>query len=93
MLKVLLKYYCDVNFFNLIYTLLVSVLFLNFNYAPIIFASVGTFLGVLSFQYFYSNQYYFYYNLGLTKMKLNTFVFILNLIVSILLFFIFICFK
>ncbi|OXA95224.1 hypothetical protein SAMN06265346_1335 [Flavobacterium hercynium] len=93
MLKVLFKYYCDVNFFNLIYTLLVGVLFLKFYYVPIVFASFGTFLGVLSYQYFYSNQYYFYYNLGLTKRRLNTFVFILNFLVSLLIFIIFICFK
>lgn len=78
MIKVVFKYYCDVNFFNLIYSCLFGVLFLNFFLVPIIFGSVGTVLGILSFNYFYNNEYYFYHNLGFTKKKLNLTVLFLN---------------
>jgi hypothetical protein len=84
MIKVLFKYYCDVNFFNIIYTVLLSVLFLGFLYVPVIFASVGTLLGIISFRYFYHNEYYFYHNLGFTKRKLNLSVLLLNIFVSII---------
>lgn len=84
MIRVVFKYYCDVNFFNLIYSILLGALFLNFFYIPIIFASIGTFLGISSFKYFYKNEYYFYYNLGFTKKKLNVTVLSLNVFVSVI---------
>lgn len=84
MIKVVLKYYCDVNFFNLIYSSLLGVLFFNFFYILIVFASVGTLLGILSFSYFYNNEYYFYHNLGFTKRKLNLTVLLLNISLSII---------
>lgn len=83
MIKVLFKYYFDVNFFNIIYTVLLSVLFLGYLYVPIIFSSVGTLLGIISFRYFYDNEYYFYHNLGFTKRRLNLSVLLLNIFVSI----------
>lgn len=83
-MRIIFKYYFDVNLFNLIYTALISLFFLNFLYVPIIFSSLGTVLGIFSFQYFYSNEYYFYHNLGFTKKKLNLLVLFLNLFISTL---------
>ncbi|TCN59106.1 hypothetical protein D0809_12190 [Flavobacterium circumlabens] len=84
MVKMIFKYYFDVNFFNLIYSFLLSLLFFNFYFMPIIFASIGTILGVLSFQYFYGNEYYFYHNKGFTKKRLNLIVLFLNVFISII---------
>lgn len=88
-MKVIFKYYFDVNFFNLIYSILIGVLFLNFLYVPIIFSSIGTFLGIFSFRYFYGNEYYFYHNLGFTKKRLNTVILFFNILTSMLAFLIY----
>ena len=85
-MKIIFKYYFDVNFFNLIYTVLISLFFLNFVYVPIIFSSIGTFLGILSFRYFYNNEYYFYHNLGFTKKRLNSIVLLFNVFISVIVF-------
>ncbi|TPG31835.1 hypothetical protein EAH81_26440 [Flavobacterium pectinovorum] len=85
-MKIIFKYYFDVNFFNLIYTTLVSLFFFNFLCFPIIFSSIGTFLGIFSFQYFYANEYYFYHNLGFTKKRLNSIVLFFNVFISIIVF-------
>ncbi|RUT70134.1 hypothetical protein D0817_13235 [Flavobacterium cupreum] len=86
MVKIIFKYYFDVNFFNLIYSFLLSLLFFNFYLMPIIFASIGTIFGIFSFQYFYCNEYYFYHNKGFTKKRLNLIVLFLNVFISTIVF-------
>jgi hypothetical protein len=85
-MRIILKYFIDVNLFNIIYSILVGVIFLNPKYIPICFGSCGTFLGFLSYNYFYKNEYFFYFNLGYSKKKLFKIMWILNLIISIITF-------
>jgi len=86
MLKVIFKYFLDVNLFNFIYSFVLGILFFNYIYIPFIFSTIGTFFGILSFKYFYSNEYYFYHNLGFTELRLNMTVLFFNVFISIFVF-------
>ncbi len=54
-------------------------LFLSF----LLFAIVGPAIGMLSFKIFYKDQFYFYYNLGITLSKLMGVSFLINLFLGI----------
>lgn len=56
---------------------------MGFYYAIVIFCSVGILVGVLGYQLLKKNEYYTYYNLGLTKVKLLKKVLLLNLSICI----------
>lgn len=49
----------------------------------LLFASVGPFIGMLGFQIIYKEQLYFYYNLGITRLKLMGVSFVINLLLGI----------
>lgn len=85
-MRVFIKYFLDINLFNVIYSILVGILFLTPKYIPICFGSFGTVVGYLSYNYFFKNEYYFYFNLGLTKKKLILLVWCLNLVISTIIF-------
>ena len=81
--KAELKYFIDVNFFNIIFS--VTIWFItNLLWALIIFMSIGIIIGIVAFNSFKSNEYFTYYNLGLTKYKLIRTVFILNFTINFL---------
>jgi hypothetical protein len=85
-MKAYFKYFFDVNLFNFIYSVLISVILLNIVYIPIVFATVGTFTGLLSYKYFHNNEYYFYYNLGFSQKRLFLTTWILNIIIATILY-------
>src|SRR5690554_1545942 len=62
---------------------IIGIAFLGMYWGFVIFATFGLFIGFLGFQFFYSNQYYFYFNLGLTKWKLLRASFLINLFIGI----------
>lgn len=78
------KYYLDVNLYNFYFSIIFAFTS-GFFWALVIFCSFGLFVGALGYQYFKKNEYYMYYNLGFTKLKLLKNVWFLNLISSILL--------
>ena len=78
------KYYLDTSLFNLGFSVLVG-LYSGFPWAVGVYASFGTLVGFLAFSYFWESQYYFYYNLGLTKQALMVRTWIINLVVATLL--------
>jgi hypothetical protein len=53
-----------------------------------IFTTIGFFLSILLLDLKHKNEYIYYYNCGINKTKLIIFSFILNLIVSLPIFFI-----
>ena len=75
------KYYRDFNFFNLLFSLLSAVFFGLFS-GLLIFITFGLLIGYLGFEYFKSNEYYLYYNLGFKKSYLIKRVWFLNLLVA-----------
>jgi len=48
-----------------------------------LFCTLGVLFGFFGFQVFKNDQYYFYYNLGITKWKLLKVSFIINLLVGV----------
>ena len=82
-MKIVFKYFLSINVFNITYSTLLGILFSPIS-IPLCFGTFGTFVGYLSFNYYFKNQYYFYYNLGLTKKRLITQVWIINIFLSII---------
>ena len=72
------KYYRDFNFFNLAFSALSAAFFGIFS-GLLIFISFGMLIGYLGYEYFRSNEYYLYHNLGFSKRFLLKKVFLLNL--------------
>lgn len=84
MRSALSKFYLDVTKYNVLFSVLIGGLR---GVIPGI-ACLGTFgmiVGIICYEYYRSNQYYFYYNLGFTKLKLIATTWIINLIFSTLL--------
>ncbi len=59
------------------------LLFGDLYWSFFLFATVGPFIGMLGFKVFYKEQFYFYYNLGHTYLKLVKITFIINLLLGI----------
>lgn len=81
-IRAFLKFYRDFNFYNLVFSV-ISGIYYGAISGLIIFLSFGMFIGYLGFNYFRKNEYYLYYNLGLTKTFLLKKVWICNLIFGI----------
>lgn len=86
--KAILKYFLDVNLFNIAFCLVIGT-FVGFFWSIITFSSFGVFFGLFGFKTFKNNEYYTYYNIGLTKTYLLKRVLMLNLCISILVFLIY----
>lgn len=74
------KYYRDFNLFNLSFSVL-SGLFFGLYSGMLIFLSFGMLIGYLGFNYFRKNEYYLYYNLGLTRKFMVKKVWMLNFVI------------
>ncbi len=75
------KYFCDVNMFNAAFCVFIIWLFGIF-WGVFMFCTVGILIGRYGFRIFKEDQYYMYYNLRFTKMKLLVIVFFMNLIIA-----------
>ncbi len=58
----------------------------NVFWAFTLFCTIGLLIGFLGFQFFKKGEYYFYYNLGITKWNLLKISFFINLLIAIPLF-------
>ncbi len=76
------QFYKDCLPFSLAFTL-VSVIFFGNLWGIIFFLTIGIGIGFLGFMATKNNEYYFYYNLGLTKLKLFKTFFLINFFVAI----------
>ncbi|MFC5047932.1 hypothetical protein ACFSTE_00800 [Aquimarina hainanensis] len=67
--RAILKYYYEINLFNLLFCLLSGYLFGVF-WAILFFFTIGIVIGLIGFQIFKKQEYYMYYNLGFTRTDL-----------------------
>ncbi len=75
------QFYKEVLPFVIVFTLLGKIIFGSAT-ALAMFLILGIAIGFLAFYLLKKDQFYFYYNLGLTKWKLFKAVFVINLIVG-----------
>lgn len=77
----LFRYYIDVTKFNLLLSVVVGAIspFGGF----MTFGTIGNLVGILCYGMFYKEQYYFYYNRGITKRRLYATLFKVNSPVAI----------
>ncbi|SRX56105.1 hypothetical protein AEQU1_03132 [Aequorivita sp. CIP111184] len=76
------QFYKSIFPFITVFSIL-SVLVLGLLWGFVLFATIGLLFGFIGFRTFYNDQFYFYYNIGLTKWKLVQTSFIINLLVGI----------
>lgn len=76
-----IQFYKDIIPYVLTFTILSKFLFGNLS-AIIIFLTLGIAIGFLAFNLLKKKEFYFYYNLGITKWKLLKSVFLINLVVG-----------
>jgi hypothetical protein len=81
MISARLKYYYDLTRYNFGFSVIIGFL-IGLNAGIITFGTFGMLVGFLSYKYFQNNQYYFYYNLGISKMALISVTWIINLTIS-----------
>ena len=80
-IRAYLQFYKDVILYILIFTFISMALF-GMVAAFLIFITIGIFIGFLVFELLKKEQYYFYYNLGISKWELFKAVFLINLIIG-----------
>ena len=83
-LLLFLKYYTDVNKFNLLVSSIPLLLNQSFAVSVLSFGSFGMVASFIIYRYYYNIQYYFYANAGLSKMKLMMRAAVINIILSTL---------
>lgn len=86
MIQAIAKYYFDLTRYNLGFSIVIGL----FTFRPIIgvgiFATVGMLFGLVCYRHYQNNQYYFYYNLGISKFKLILITWVINGFVTAFLF-------
>jgi hypothetical protein len=76
-----LKYYYDLTKYNFGFSVLIGLI-ISIDAGIITFGTFGMLVGLISYRYFQNNQYYFYYNLGISKMALISVTWLINLTIS-----------
>jgi hypothetical protein len=79
--RALWNFYKDILLYIVAFTILSKIVFGNLT-AVLIFITIGIFIGFLAFYLLKKQEFYFYYNLGLTKWKLFKAVFLINLLIG-----------
>jgi hypothetical protein len=80
--RAFLKFYFDAMRYNLAFSIL-CFLIVNPLAGIVSFPTYGLAVGLIFYKRFHGHQYYFYYNLGITKQKLIIKSFIINLIITL----------
>jgi len=80
-IRAYIQFYKSVILYILIFTFICMLLF-GIAAAFLIFITLGIFIGFFVFELLNKEEYYFYYNLGITKWKLFKVVFLINLIIG-----------
>ncbi len=62
---------------------ILSMLYVGLLWGFVLFLTIGLLFGFIGFRTFYNDQFYFYFNLGITKWKLFKVSFIINILVGI----------
>ncbi|MEI6059136.1 MAG: hypothetical protein WCR72_00435 [Bacteroidota bacterium] len=84
MSRAFLKFYFDSTRYTVAFSLLVSMI-VNPLAGIAALPTYGLAIGLLCYRQFHGNQYYFYYNLGMSKQKLVLQSMMINLIIAFLL--------
>lgn len=71
---------------------ILSMLYVGLLWGFVVFVTIGLLFGFIGFRTFYNDQFYFYFNLGLTKWKLFKVAFVINILVGIPVFLVLIIF-
>jgi len=79
------QFYKDIFLFILASGLIFATFF-GIVWGYFLFCSLGLAFGFFSFSVFKKNEYYLYYNLGITKVKLIKVIFVINAIVGLVVF-------
>jgi hypothetical protein len=80
--KAFVHYFLIINAVNLPASIAIAIVF-GISWLPIAFCTFGLLLGLLSYNAFFKNQYYLYYNLGYTKPRLVAMVLACNTFISV----------
>jgi hypothetical protein len=75
------QFYKEIIPFILIFTVICKIIFGAVT-GVFVFLTFGIFIGFLAFWLLKKDEFYFYYNIGLTKWKLFKGVFLINLVVG-----------
>lgn len=78
-IKVFWQYYRSITAVNILFSAVMALITQNVFWMPILFTTIGIGAGILFFNYYFSNQYYFYHNMGYTRKKLAMNTFFVNL--------------
>lgn len=84
-MKAIALYIITVNIFGGVFTAIATGIF-GLKYLLPLFAIVGPAFGIMCYNYFFYNQYYFFYNLGFTKKYMYRCVFLANVIIALFVF-------
>lgn len=76
------KYYFDLNFYNLLFSIIVGLVFGLLWFVVSIFSS-GFLFAIFAYNLFQRKQYYFYFNLGISKYGLISRSLFLNVFFAI----------
>lgn len=87
-IRAIWKYYCDVNLINALFSIVLGFvigiaqgIFAGILWGILAYFSIGVFVGRYAFKIFKNDEYYLYYNLGLTKRKLIQSIYIIHVII------------
>lgn len=86
------NYYTDLNKYNIFFSLILGLVF-GFIWGAISLFSFGLIFGYYGFQVFQAKNYYFYFNLGITKGTLLKTVLLVNFFFSTILLLIYFIIK
>ena len=78
MRQAIAKYFYDLTRYNLGFSILIGIA-LRPIAGIITFGTFGMLVGLICYRYFQNNQYYFYYNLGISKLRLVSVTWFMNL--------------
>ncbi len=84
MKQAVLKYYYDLTRYNVAFSLLIGFITQRPFVGIITFVTCGMIVGLICFKSFQNNQYYFYYNLGISKVKLISIVWGINIFLTVI---------
>jgi hypothetical protein len=82
MSKALWKYYYDVTRYNVAFSVVLALITLKPLNGIVSLATGGMIIGLYCYKQFQNSQYYFYYNLGITKSRLILYTWLVNLVLS-----------
>lgn len=79
MSRLFANYYLDVTKYNVVFCILICIIWPDFIEIIMLFGTIGVFVSFVAYRYFQQIEYYFYFNNGLSKRNLQLKTFLINL--------------